>query len=287
MVLKGVKRYWFRHRLISSLRDIDVKGFRWLSLILPKWLILEAALTDPYILETIHGFALEIDPRIDLGVERSLHETGTYEKGVIHFLTSKLKKGGCFVDIGANIGLLSIHASRCIGAEGSVYAIEPNPKTLPILERNIKLNNAENILVCPVALGDRSHRTHIFENVEINRGAASLITNSGDNVGIEIQVESLDELLPDILPDIIKIDVEGYELEVLKGAIFTIKRALPVLIIETAMDLSKTIECIYLINQIHPYRLCKFKNGKERKSSIIECSDYSMLPLHDNLIFFP
>lgn len=285
--MKGVKRYWFRHRLISAFRDIDVKGFRALSLILPKWLIPKATRTDPYLLETIHGFALEIDPRIDLGVERSLHETGTYEKGVIHFLTTNLKKGGCFVDIGANIGLLSIHAGRCVGAEGRVYAIEPNPKTLPILERNIKLNNAQNIRVYPVALGDRSHRTHIFENVDINRGAASLITRTGVDVGIEIQVEPLDKLLPELFPDIIKIDVEGYELEVLKGALLTITRAMPILIVETAVDSLKTIECIELIQQIHPYKMYKFKKGKERKSPIVEFNDHDELPLHDNLIFFP
>jgi FkbM family methyltransferase len=285
--LKGVKKYWFRHRLISVLRDIDVKGIRALSVILPKWILPNPHKTEPYVLQTIHGFALEIDPRSDLGVERSLHETGTYEKGVITFLTTILKKGDCFVDVGANIGLLSIHASKCVGPEGNVFAIEPNPKTLPILYRNIESNKVKNIKIFEVALGEKSHITQIFENRDINRGGSSLIVNVSNEKGIPVQVEPLDDFLNLIDPMVIKIDVEGYEFEVLKGAVKTISRAKPILIIETALDKNKTMEWIEFINSIYPYKIFKFKKGKERKSNLVELTDLSDLPIHDNLIFLP
>lgn len=287
LALKGVKRYWFRHQLISALRDRDVKGIRALSVILPKWILPNPLKTEPYVLRTIHGFALEIDPRSDLGVERSLHETGTYEKGVISFMTSTLKKGDCFVDVGANIGLLSLHASSCVGPEGNVFAVEPNPKTLPILYRNIELNKANNIKVFEVALGEKSHTTKIFENRDINRGGASLIVNVNNEPGIEVKVEPLDDFLALHNPKVIKIDVEGYEFEVLKGAVKTISRTKPILIVETALETHKTMEWIELIKGIHPYKLFKFKKGKERKSNLVELTDLSDLPIHDNLIFLP
>jgi alpha-mannosidase len=114
------------------------------------------------------------------------------------------------------------------------------------------------------------------------------MVRSFSNSGIEINVERLDDILvTSIIPKIIKIDVEGFELNVLKGAKRTIQEAKPILLIEASDIQEKNEEIIAFLMQIHPYKICKFSKGKERKSKWIEIASFRDIPLHDNLIFLP
>lgn len=287
--MTGTKSYPFRHRLISFLRDIDVKGIRKVSLMLPKLLLPKAKNTAPYILETIHCFKLHINPALDNGVELSLHETGTYEKGILLYLRSILKKGDCFVDVGANIGLMSIFTAECVGDEGKVLAFEAHPNTSELLMQNIQLNSLSNIEVKQYALGSIEGKTNIYDNWQVNRGGASLVVKTKDSVAYEIEVKKLDTVFPEgITPKAIKIDVEGFELEVLKGAAETIRKHKPVLIVELSENRSNahdsSAELISFIKSLGSYRIYKLKGGKERKSKLVEIASNAQLPQHDNVI---
>lgn len=284
-----IKRFPFRHRLISFVRDINVKGIRKLSLMLPKWLLPNPKNTPAYILETIHGFKLHINPALDNGVELSLHETGTYEKGILVYLLSILKKGDCFVDVGANIGIMSIFAAECVGREGKILAFEAHPKTAILLQENIELNGLKNIQVCQYALGSIEGKTHIYDNWQVNRGGASLVVKTDTSEAYEIDIHSLDQVFPsDCIPKAVKIDVEGFELEVLKGAVETIRKYHPVLIVELSENRSNvhdsSVELIDFIKSLGNYRIYKLKGGKERKSKLIEITSNDQLPKHDNVI---
>ena len=281
-----------RHRLISFIRDIDVKGFRKLSILLPKWLLSDPKETASYILKTNHDFLLRINPSEDTGVELSLHETGTYEKGILAFLQANLRKGDCFVDVGANIGLMSIFASNCVGNEGQVLAYEAHPKTAELLKENIELNQLMNIQVCQYALGSEEGQTKIYDNWQINRGGASLIVKTEDSIAYDIDIHRLDAVLSTNLhPKIIKIDVEGFELEVLKGASETIKKFQPILIVEFSEIRENFHESgeqlVEIIKTFGNYRFYKLKGGKERKSRLIEIKSNDELPQHDNVICIP
>jgi FkbM family methyltransferase len=270
-------------------RDINVKGIRKLSLMLPKWLLPSPKNTPAYILETIHGFKLHINPALDNGVELSLHETGTYEKGILLYLRSILKKGDCFVDVGANIGLMSIFAAECVGREGKILAFEAHPKTAILLQENIELNGLKNIQVCQYALGSTEGKTHIYDNWQVNRGGASLVVKTDASEAYEIDIHSMDQVFPaDRIPKAIKIDVEGFELEVLKGATETIRKHHPVLIVELSENRSNvhdsSVELIDFIKSLGNYRIYKLKGGKERKSKLIEITSNDQLPKHDNVI---
>lgn len=271
------------------MRDIDVKGFRKLSILLPKWLLPNAKNSSPYILETIHGFKLHINPALDNGVELSLHETGTYEKGILLYLRSILKKGDCFVDVGANIGLMSIFAAECVGNSGKVLAYEAHPNTAELLLENIQLNSLTIIEVNQFALGSTEGKTHIYDNWQVNRGGASLVVKTNESVAYDIEVKKLDSVFPSsLIPKAIKIDVEGFELEVLKGAEETIRKFHPVLIVELSENRSNihdsSIELIDFIKNLGNYRIYKLKGGKERKSKLIEITSNDQLPQHDNVI---
>ena len=283
------KSFPLRHRLISFIRDIDVKGFRKLSILLPKWLLSDPKTTASYILKTNHDFLLRINPSEDAGVELSLHETGTYEKGILTFLQSNLRKGDCFVDVGANIGLMSIFASNCVGNEGQVLAYEAHPKTAELLKENIGLNQLLNIQVCQYALGSEEGQTKIYDNWQINRGGASLIVKTNDSIAFDIEIHQLDNKIPtNLQPKIIKIDVEGFELEVLKGASETIKRFQPILIVEFS-EIRENVhesgaQLVEIIKTFGNYRFYKLKGGKERKSKLVEILNNDQLPQHDNVI---
>lgn len=283
------KSYPFFHGIISFLRDKDVKGIRALSVLLPKLLLPAAEKSSAYILKTLHGFYLKIDPSKDKGVELSLHETGTYEKGILSYLKSVLQKGDSFIDVGANIGLISIHTAKLVGQKGTVFSYEAMPATAALLRENIALNQLKNIVVGDFALGSVDGKTEIFENWQVNRGGASLLVKTEQSASFEIDVFCLDSVFPkEFHPKVVKIDVEGFEMEVLKGAKNLIQREHPILIIEFSEKRENThdsaAEMADFIRSLGKYRFFKLKGGKERKSKLVEITTEDEFPAHDNVI---
>jgi FkbM family methyltransferase len=129
-----------------------------------------------------------------------------------------------FVDVGANIGYFTVLAGSRIrdGGKGRVIAVEPNPACLPLLERNLVINWS----MCPievhkVAAGAAPGEAWLASPA--SRAANAHISAAGEDAEIEqrtaIRVETLDSLVPESLAvDILKIDVEGHEISVFRGA---------------------------------------------------------------------
>lgn len=279
--------YPLRHGLISRVRDIDVKGFRKLSVLLPKWLLPNPKSISESVLKTIHGFDIIINPSVDNGVELSLFETGTYEKGMLSYIEDNYSGNGEFIDVGANIGLMSIFtASKFPNA--NVIAFEAHPNTFKLLERNVNLNKIENIQLIQKALGNSNGSIQIYDNWHVNRGGASTVVQGDGSNSFDVELTTLDSFLSNGTPEMIKIDVEGAELDVLKGAEQLIKDNLPILIVEVS-DLRETTHSeseaiVDYIKSLGSYKIYKLKGGKERKSALIEVLNHQEIPEHDNII---
>jgi FkbM family methyltransferase len=281
-----------RYRLITWLRDIDIIGVRFLANSLPRFLIPKP--NGEQVIETIHGFKLRVDPENDMGVERSLYYTGTYEKGTLHVIETILRPGDTFVDIGANIGLMTVHAALCVGVSGRVVAYEPNPETNDILQRNVVLNELGNVQVRPFAVGAERSTGMIFDHPDPNRGRATMVGSDHERAGHEVEVVALDEEFADgERVDMIKMDIEGYELEALKGMRSMLERAEPPMLIIEYSELRENSSGqeprpIYdFIDQLGVYRFFRTSKSKERKSGLVEVTDPDRFPIHDNIYCLP
>jgi len=126
-------------------------------------------------------------------------------------LRTILRPGDVFVDVGANIGALSLAGSSMVGETGHVYAIEAHPRTVEYLRGNVKFNQACNVSVIHAALGDHDGRAFFSDRRSDDQ-------NSVSESGIEVPLRMLDQVIPDIPVRLLKIDVEGFELFVLRGA---------------------------------------------------------------------
>jgi FkbM family methyltransferase len=134
-------------------------------------------------------------------------------------LANTLRLGDVFIDAGANIGALSLAASSIVGEKGHVYAIEAHPRTVRYLRGNVKLNQAANVSVIHAALGDHDG-TALFSN----RRSDDQNSVSSSSSGIEVPLRTLDSIVPDSNIRLLKIDVEGFELFVLRGAVRLLRR---------------------------------------------------------------
>lgn len=130
-----------------------------------------------------------------------------------------LRPGDTFVDVGAHTGHYSLKAARAVGPNGCVIAIEPNARAVRELQDNIWVAGAEAIIVEPVACSDGEGWLELGAAVESYRVRARPL----DAIIRESGVSRV---------DVIKIDVEGAELLVLKGARATLTRYHPLLIVE-------------------------------------------------------
>jgi FkbM family methyltransferase len=142
-----------------------------------------------------------------------------HEPVVKEFLLTRFRPGEVFVDVGANVGAYSLRAAL----QGMiVHSFEPNPGNVRILRRNSEINGlAIDLHEC--ALGASEGTANLSAG-----GAASRISDEGE---LTVQVRTLDSFhLPQV--DLLKVDVEGYELEVLRGAIETLERCHPAIMIE-------------------------------------------------------
>jgi len=145
---------------------------------------------------------------------------GNYEEPDV--LKKTLRPGMTFVDVGANIGFYSLEAARIV-ENGKVYAFEPIPTTYDILVKNIKVNNVKTIIPVNMAVSDQNGKTQFFWNKR-RRGDASMFKNklASKHDALEVDTTTLDsyfkEAVGNMDVDFIKIDVEGAEALVIKGA---------------------------------------------------------------------
>lgn len=182
--------------------------------------------------EYLGDIQLHIDTRFL--VER-IAWTGSYEAELQHHIRRTIAPGAIVLDVGANIGAVTLGLARQVGDTGHVHAFEPAPPNRRRLEANLALNPAlaKRITLHPLGLGDRAATLHWHE--EPGNPGNGWLRASGAG-GIPVAVRALDEVTHELgLPrlDFIKIDVEGMEDAVLRGAAGTLRRWKPALYFET------------------------------------------------------
>lgn len=238
------------------------------------------------------GFQLYVNPRYDKGIERKLYLTGSYEKRLLKLPKVLVNPGDVIVDAGANIGLISIFCAIKAGNNGIVLSFEPHPETFPILQKNIAINGLSQITAFKNALGSSPGSARIYSNIQINRGAASLVEFQKDSPSFDIEILTLDDVLKqqNILHlNLIKIDVEGFEMEVLKGAeeILT-KENGPILVVECSNSRNNfkygMVDLFDFLTKKYQYQVYKFDLSKEKISKLIKVECVEELPEHDNII---
>lgn len=286
-----MKKYTLRHSLISFMQDIDIKGIRRIAYYLPELLLPKPV--GPLILKTRYGFYLMIDPVKDNGVERSIYNTGTYEKGTLFVIGNILREGDIFVDVGANIGLMSLFATSIVKDTGKIIAFEPHPETMRILKSNIELNNASNIETSYYALGKEEKEAKVYDRWDYNRGSATLIKPEIETDSYDVHVIPLvNYFKKDPTIRLIKIDVEGYELEALMGAGNILAGKVPPMLIVECSEMREntskegSVELYEFLKGVNQYRLFKSSKGKGKISRLVEINNRSELPVHDNIYCF-
>ncbi len=184
---------------------------------------------DRALLRTQWGGKLIVDTN-DLLMSPSLLLDGFWEPDVTEWCRSVLRPGMTFVDIGANIGYFSVLAASLVGRNGRVIAFEAMPSTYDLLAKNVLVNwigpftTAESL-----AVHSTSGRMRFFAHKHLhgNSGFADVMHDGSlhDTDEIEVDAMSLDEYLSRNpgRPDVIKVDVEGAELQVFKGARETLR----------------------------------------------------------------
>jgi FkbM family methyltransferase len=152
-------------------------------------------------------------------IAREVCLTGYYEPPVSRVMQRLAPRGGTVVDAGANWGYFSLLAASAVGDRGTVIALEPDPRHLARLERNVEINGFTNVSALQVAAGSNDGRVTLagYDDDADNRGT-SRITDTVSAHPFDVSCTTIDRLTASrARVDAVKIDVEGAELDVLTG----------------------------------------------------------------------
>lgn len=179
---------------------------------------------------TRRGMRFETDLTVD-DVGWILYAYGCldyYDERAIHGM---IQPGSVCFDVGAHIGYYSLLLSRWTGPGGRVFSFEPTPYTHSFLTRNLRRNEASNVTVVQAAVGSEIRKVRM-SGLKGERLGGRSVTDTGDT---EVRCTTIDSEIERINPDrldFIKMDVEGYELQVLSGAQRALERFRPKIMLE-------------------------------------------------------
>lgn len=166
-----------------------------------------------------------------------------------------LQEGDVFVDVGANIGTHSLVAAHSVGEKGTVYSVEANPRIAKFLSMNVGLNKFSNVEIVNSAVGDCKGIISFSDGFldDVNRPTS-------DGSGVAVPMRKLDDIVPNIPVRLLKIDVEGYEFQVLSGA-KTVLQNTSIILFEAnprrVTDFSGNIQQIFQILRDAGFRIFK------------------------------
>jgi FkbM family methyltransferase len=170
-------------------------------------------------------------------IDKYVFYFGAYEKGLLNFIEKTLNKSTSkvFVDIGANIGHHSIFASR---VANQVFSFEPYESVRKEMENKISMNNIQNIVVVPFALGEEDQELTYYEPENKNTGTGSFVENYSTvnkNTGLKLTVKNGERAFEELgikNISLIKVDTEGFEPNILSGLLNKLEADLPTIIME-------------------------------------------------------
>lgn len=168
------------------------------------------------------GPRIEADPRRAIG--RSIWRTGVYDIAASEALVRLVPRGGMVVDVGANVGYMATLAALAAGPSGHVVAFEPHPEIFQVLKSNLlrlrSHGGAAAVDGRAVALGESAGVGALVVPDEFsgNDGTAHIGTAAAGEREIAVPIDTLDAVIGRGTADVVKLDVEGLEAAVLRGA---------------------------------------------------------------------
>lgn len=211
-----------------------------------------------FLLTVPGGGSVQVGYRETLGLSSLLY--GTFEKGELEFVSQYLRHGDTAMDIGANIGLFAVVMGRTIGQRGEVIAFDPVPTNIVRLKSNLNRNGISAEAVYELALGSSNGQMELKMSDDTAYASMHKVEYGfGNGKVIQVNVKRLDDIWNERgrpMISFIKMDVEGAEVEVIKGAGEMLAQCHPTMLIEanTPQHLAKLMEALqpFGYRHIHP-----------------------------------
>lgn len=233
---------WIRFLASRALRLYPVEHGKYT--ILTKYFNRLFSATEPHVtvFRTSHNFVIEGD----LGefLQSWIYAFGSYELPTVRFIRSYLQRNNVAIDVGAQIGYLTLVMSTSASSTTQVYSFEPEERNIRRFRRNIQLNKLTNVTLLEQAAGQQRGSIRLYLSSDANAGTHSTVFIEGNvsdafvdipctTIDFEVTERGLNRL------DLLKIDVEGGEIDVIKGATDTLTRFHPVVITELSDSLQQ------------------------------------------------
>lgn len=212
--------------------------------------------------------------------------SGDYETFELDIFMQLLKPGVTLLDIGANMGIYSLLAAD---KAKRIFAFEPVPENLSLLRKSVKANSASSVKVIPAAVGEKdgSVEMHIIPN---SLGTHGIYADSEST--LTVQIVSIDNFIKEHSVgkvDLMKIDVEGYEPYVVKGAIKTLKKYKPIILMELDSSLIKASQAdpkTFVKELFSIYKYCYLIDERKKELTPLSVDEASELT-NSNLVLSP
>jgi FkbM family methyltransferase len=165
-------------------------------------------------------------------VRFSRYYSANYEPQTLSFIKRNCKEGDTVFDLGAHLGLITVVTAQCVGPGGKVISFEPTPFTNKILRRTVRINGMQKMVeVRNEAVSSVTGHATFHDTNNQASNANSLVRGPHTHHALEVATISLDDFAEqrNLRPAVIKIDVEGSELDVLRGGSRLIRRVRPAL----------------------------------------------------------
>jgi FkbM family methyltransferase len=227
--LKGLERKWGFFKTQDGLRQAPMLA----AIRLISWLV-RCSLRKATIIDLRRwNVRMFLPPNWRGFAKRAFAFRENYEPELI-YMERLLSPGSVFIDVGANMGIYTLVASKLVGEGGRVMAFEPSAQSFPILRQNIALNSLTNVCALPVALSDSAGKAWLY-HPGLPEGNSLGRDPAWGNDAEEVSTETLDHIVEEASVkqvDVIKIDVEGAEELVMRGATKILTSMHPAIIFE-------------------------------------------------------